>query len=412
MIAEGRAIRHGAANIDYAMGKEMAEVVKINGLPKDIEPLAMWSRMMQLQHFYGKDSHSAHPLKDTALAFEISPTSEESKGWTMADWQQFLAEWIDVFDSVTRVPDKPKVRLKPTNLKNSQYVAALHHDSKSGILHIHLLVNRVGNMGNTNDVSFIGLRAVQAANIMNERRGWKQSADIHEEHLAQINRDCDDILRAMTSFSLDTYFRELEKRGYKVKPQKDKYGQVKAYSVFMGNSKFIASKLGHSRNLTVSRIESTWAKMHCDAKSKTQAETKKSVVVPASKQKSSTNTASAEGATMQRLPQRPVGYKVIDVDGKKYEVVIPREANQVFHSELELPDGVPASEMLHLMHVAALLFAGYVDAATTIVESHGGGGGVSSGWGRDDDEDDRKWARRCAKMANWLFKPIRRQRKL
>ena len=79
MIAEGRAIRHGAANIDYAMGKEMAEVVKINSLPDNIEPLAMWSRMMQLQHYFGKDSHSAHPLKDTALAFEISQRARRAR---------------------------------------------------------------------------------------------------------------------------------------------------------------------------------------------------------------------------------------------------------------------------------------------------------------------------------------------
>ena len=411
MIAEGRAIRHGAANIDYAMGKEMAEVVKINSLPDNIEPLAMWSRMMQLQHYFGKDSHSAHPLKDTALAFEISPTSEESKDWTIDNWQRFLAEWINVFDSITSVPDKPRVKLKPTNLKNSQYVAALHRDSKSGILHIHLLANRVDNMGNTNDVSFIGLRAAHAANIMNQRRGWKQSADIHEEHLAQINRDCDEILRGMTSFSLDTYFIELEKRGYKVKPQKDEKGQVKAYSVFMGNSKFIASSLGYSRNLTVSRIENTWAKMHARAKTQTQPEVKMPAIMPVTPRKYSNSSVTEIKLNTQRIPQRPVGYKVIDVEGKKYEVVIPQEANQVFHSELELPDATTASEMLHLMNVAALLFAGYVDAATTIVESHGGGGGISSGWGRDDDENDCKWAHRCAQKANWLFKPMRRQRR-
>lgn len=412
MIAEGRAIRHGAANIDYAMGKEMAEVVKINGLPDDIEPLAMWSRMMQLQHYFGKDSHSAHPLKDTALAFEISPTSEESKGWTLTDWRRFVEEWIDIFDSITSVPDKPKVKLKPTNLKDSQYVAALHHDSKSGILHIHLLANRLDNLGNVNNVSYIGLRAVQAANIMNERRGWRQSAEIHEEYLAQINRDCDEILRRMTCFSLSTYFKELERRGYKVKQQKDKNGQVKAYSVFMGNSKFIASKLGHSRNLTVSRIESTWMKMHTKAKSQTQPEVKKPAAMPATPRKSANSIATEEKSNAQRSPQRPSGVKVIDMDGKKYEIAITRDAYQTLLSGLELPDGSPASDMLHLMHAAVLLFAGYVDAATTIVESHGGGGDIGNGWEKRDDEDERRWARRCTMMANWLFKPIHRQRRI
>ena len=136
-----------------------------------------------------------------------------------------------------------------------------------------------------------------------------------------------------------------------------------------------------------------------------------SAIMPVTPRKYSNSSTTEIKQNAQRLPQRPVGYKVIDVEGKKYEVVIPREANQVFHSELELPDDTTASEMLHLMNVAALLFAGYVDAATTIVESHGGGGGVSSGWGRDDDENDCKWAHRCAQKANWLFKPMRRQRR-
>lgn len=134
--------------------------------------------------------------------------------------------------------------------------------------------------------------------------------------------------------------------------------------------------------------------------------------MPVTPRKYSNSSITEIKPNTQRLPQRPIGYKVIDVGGKKYEVVIPQEANQVFHSELELPDDTTASEMLHLMNVAALLFAGYVDAATTIVESHGGGGGVSSGWGRDDDENDCKWAHRCAQKANWLFKPMRRQRRI
>ena len=50
-----------------------------------------------------------------------------------------------------------------------------------------------------------------------------------------------------------------------------------------------------------------------------------------------------------------------------------------------------------------LLFAEYIDAATTIAaQSGGGGGGATSGWGRDKDEDELSWAYRCAMMANLL----------
>ena len=45
---------------------------------------------------------------------------------------------------------------------------------------------------------------------------------------------------------------------------------------------------------------------------------------------------------------------------------------------------------------AILLFAEYIDAATTIAaQSGGGGGGATSGWGRDKDEDELSWAYRA-----------------
>ena len=59
---------------------------------------------------------------------------------------------------------------------------------------------------------------------------------------------------------------------------------------------------------------------------------------------------------------------------------------------------------------AILLFAEYIDAATTIAaQSGGGGGGATSGWGRDKDEDELSWAHRCAMMANRMCRPRKKQ---
>lgn len=54
----------------------------------------------------------------------------------------------------------------------------------------------------------------------------------------------------------------------------------------------------------------------------------------------------------------------------------------------------------NLFKVAALLFAGYLDAATSMAASSGGGGSPGSGWGKDKDDDERNWAVRCAKWQN------------
>ena len=65
-----------------------------------------------------------------------------------------------------------------------------------------------------------------------------------------------------------------------------------------------------------------------------------------------------------------------------------------------------------IMQCALLLFAGYVDQATTFAEGHGGGGSSSDmKWGRDNDEDDRAWARRCMMMAHKMIKPTQNNKK-
>ena len=60
-----------------------------------------------------------------------------------------------------------------------------------------------------------------------------------------------------------------------------------------------------------------------------------------------------------------------------------------------------------VMKCALMLYVGFIDQATTFAQGHGGGGGGSSmPWGRDADEDDRRWARRCAQMAQKMMRPI------
>ena len=139
MIAQGNAISHGARAIEYSMEKDKARLVKVNGLPENIEPLAMWSRMMQHQHQCMKDRYNPKPITLNALRFEISPAKEETTGWSMDDWQNLADEFITVLDGIDRRTGKSDCQLKPTNIKNSQYVVSLHTDSKSGIPHLHIV---------------------------------------------------------------------------------------------------------------------------------------------------------------------------------------------------------------------------------------------------------------------------------
>ena len=395
MIAQGEAIAHGATAIDYSMSKDKAQIVKVNDLPDNIEPLAMWSRMMQLQHYFMKDKGNRKPIERKALRFEISPTIEESKEWTMQDWLRLAEEFIAVLDSIDYRPKNKDVKLKNTNIKNSQYVVSLHFDSKSGIPHLHIVANRIDNMGNTNDAHYIGERAAHAANILNEKYGWVQSMQRREENIKQISDDCLAALKEMSHFDWNTYCRMLRNKGYDIQLKKDSIGKVCGYTIRKGNSIYKSSLLGNSRNLMPSKIEETWRKLHQSSRAEQDS--------MMTSRTESTNVSSTEKSNSSMLYH----YSIL-ADKQMYEVNIPNHIQDVFANEFATSDDLNAS---NLAKVAALLFSEYIDAATSIASSGGGGGSPGTGWGKDKDEDERSWALRCARMAKWLCKPMIRGRK-
>ena len=395
MIAQGEAIAHGATAIDYSMSKDKAQIVKVNDLPDNIEPLAMWSRMMQLQHYFMKDKGNRKPIERKALRFEISPTIEESKGWTMQDWLRLAEEFIAVLDSIDYRPKNKDVNLKNTNIKNSQYVVSLHFDSKSGIPHLHIVANRIDNMGNTNDAHYIGERAAHAANILNEKYGWVQSMQRREENIKQISDDCLAALKEMSHFDWNTYCRMLRNKGYDIQLKKDSIGKVCGYTIRKGNSIYKSSLLGNSRNFMPSKIEETWRKLHQSSRAEQDS--------MMTSRTESTNVSSTEKSNSSMLYH----YSIL-ADKQMYEVNIPNHIQDVFANEFATSDDL---NIPNLAKVAALLFAEYIDAATSIASSGGGGGSPGTGWGKDKDEDERNWALRCARMAKWLCKPMSRGRK-
>ncbi|MDO4172651.1 MAG: relaxase/mobilization nuclease domain-containing protein [Prevotellaceae bacterium] len=257
MIAQGDAIAHGAMAIEYALDKERAQLVKLNGLPDSIEPLAMWARMMQLQHQKMKDRNSPKPITLNALRFEISPAMEETAGWTMDDWQKLADDFMRTLDSIDYRPSKPSQKLRKTNVRNSQYVVSLHTDSKSGIPHLHIVANRIDNMGRTNDAHYIGERAAHAANLINEKRGWVQSMQRRSENIERIYNDCMAILKEMPCFDWGIYCRMVTEKGYHIQTKSDNQNKIRGYSIRMGNSIYKSSEIGTGRKLMPSTIEAT-----------------------------------------------------------------------------------------------------------------------------------------------------------
>ena len=328
----------------------------------------------------------------SVIRMEISPTKEESAGWTLGDWARLADEYIQVFDAIDLSKRTKRASAKSTNVRNSQYVVALHHDAKSGILHLHIDVNRVDMDGKVNDDHLIAERAMSAAHIINERRGWGQPEELYEKRKQEITASCMDVLCSLPEFSWEGYAAGLKERGYGIHIKEDDKGNVRGYSILLGNSSYKSSKLGKGRHLMPSKIEATWARLHGERKTPTtpKAETEKWT------------------ANESKQPNRPVPiirhYDISTDENHHYHVAIPEEADEIIRKECVVPEDNPFATIEDVQKTALLLFAEYLDAATGMAASGGGGGSDTGGWGKDKDEDELEWARRCARMANRLCK--------
>ena len=404
MVATARPIEHGQAMTNYATKDFRADIVKVNLLTEDLPPMGMWDEMVLHMNRF-RQKFARKPIDKTSIRIEVSPSMNESDGWTLDDWRKFTEEFVGELDQVTKTPDGKHKNLVKTNIKNSQYFAALHYDAKSGIPHLHLVVNRIDKDGNINDCHFIGERAVAAAQAINLRHGWKDPMEIRGEHLQQITSDCMDILKSLPRFEWTDYETMLTKRCYKVKLQRDKENVVRGYSIKMGNSAYKSSELGTGRRLIPSQIETTWRSLHPVQKPMAVQGQK-----PVDSKKPIADSLSKTQISSQAKPTSTSSdyQQVILIDGEEKQLSIPERVFKELDSNIEVPENSKATYG-DILKVAMLLFLNYVDAATAMSEFYGGGGDAGTGWGKDKDEDELERARRCAKMANWLCKPIVRR---
>ena len=408
MIAIAKAISHGANAIRYSVDKDKADIVKVNHLPDDITPMSMWARMLALQKLYEAKLSQHRPVKNNAIRIEVSPTAEETEGWTLDDWNRLAEEFIRESDAVDLSASTKCKRAKSTNLKGSQYVATLHRDSRSGILHLHINANRIDIMGNVNDAHDIHMRAMTAAERINQQRGWTDCKVVSQQNKDEIAEACRDALLHMSAFDWGIYMRLLEAKGYEVMLKRDSRNEVKGYTIKRGNSTYKSSEIGKGRIYMPSKIEATWARLHGIVKAKpvrTEAKpTRKTQPIIARFVQKPLVKADNEPT--------PVVMRHFDFSTDEfhhYPVDIPQDALDIIDCHIALDKENVFAKIDDIRMTALLLFANYLDAATTVAaQTGGGGGGQTSGWGRDKDEDDLKWAHRCAMMANRLCAPRRK----
>ena len=416
MIMLAKVGAYGGNAVRYAMEKEKAKVVKVNHLPEGLDATSIWYRMKHHCQLHQQDRTVGRKLERFMVSFVLSPSKEESKDFTMQDWADLQNESLEVLDSVGLLSKGFTEEVK-TNFHGSINVGALHSDSKSGTLHLHVDCCRVDLDGSTNDVHDIHKRAMMAAEIINIRHGWKQPQEIRDMRQQEIAEFCEYTLRNMERFDTDYYFKLLRMKGYEVTPKYDKQKKLVGYTIGKNASVFKVSAIG--RKFMASRLEDTWRKLHPQS---VQSRLRPAIPVNTFVAKpvrpvvpKTTTTQPRVQPTPFVLPPKPTPTNAvydIKVGDETFKVEIPDAIKDLFINEAQVSEDNDIATIKDVSRVAILLFVGYIDAATSMSESCGGGGGSapSSGWGKDNDEDERQYARRCLKMAHSMCKPKPRRR--
>ncbi len=416
MIMLAKVGAYGGNAVRYAMEKEKAKVVKVNHLPEGLDATSIWYRMKHHCQLHQQDRTVGRKLERFMVSFVLSPSKEESKDFTMQDWADLQNESLEVLDSVGLLSKGFTEEVK-TNFHGSMNVGALHSDSKSGTLHLHVDCCRVDLDGSTNDVHDIHKRAMMAAEIINMRHGWKQPQEIRDMRQQEIAEFCEYTLRNMERFDTDYYFKLLRMKGYEVTPKYDKQKKLVGYTIGKNASVFKVSAIG--RKFMASRLEDTWRKLHpqsVQSRLRPAIPVNTFVAKPVRPVVPKTTTIQPRvQPTPFVLPPKPTPTNAvydIKVGDETFKVEIPDVIKDLFINEAQVPEDNDIATIKDVSRVAMLLFVGYIDAATSMSESCGGGGGSapSSGWGKDNDEDERQYARRCLKMAHSMCKPKPRRR--
>ena len=409
MIAKARAVAHGNAYTTYSTLKKDAEFIGTLNMDCD-SVLSMhpeddaWEEFKneEIRHRnrmwkdFGNDPNYRLPKREvtnTLIALEVSPTKEESEGWNRQDWFNFGYEVLAHMDDIELTDKDGKISSKKTNLLNSKALMMLHHDAKSGIPHLHIMVSRFDTEGYTNCANLIGMKAVIAANQINREQGWVQSRDISEDHKRQIKDTCYNILRRMPSWNFNTYIKELEKEGYKTKVNESN-GKPVNYSIYWGNSRYAASSIG--QHLTCAKLEKEWENIH----------EKKELEKKAEKERMARVTSERQQASKNSTPSKPMlTTECKDKDNNISKVVLPKHIFETIKENIELPDpqdyeneenGIPKIvELDEAIKIAVGIFFELLLANQVVPASGGGGGGPTGGW-RDKDDDEWK---RLAKLA-------------
>jgi len=181
----------------------------------------------------------------------------------MEQWGLFLDDCVMIADSLI-------YKGRHLMLANSQFLTAVHFDS--GKYHVHFVGNRITEDNQVMDTHQYKRHAKAIANAIAEKYGWSKAEDRGNLRKERIHTDALNVLKRMSAWNIDDYFRGMRNLGWKVEPRYDSNGVCRGYSIgedlytkdgtYSSTVMYKASELGYGRDLTTSRLLFTWQKQH------------------------------------------------------------------------------------------------------------------------------------------------------
>lgn len=405
MIAKAKSISHGIRAVLYVSGesrnkKHPEKITRIcdNFMPQGMDASGIWTEM--------KFATMNRPdIKNNVIRLEISPAMEHTEDFTVKDWQQLWNDFAVAFDKQEILNEDGEVVSVPTNISGSKSSVWLHLESDSGIPHLHAVVCRVDENGHINNDHAIHIRAHRAAEQIALQRGWITAKHIHENRIPQVSEDCMEALRELDEWSWKGYAEKLAAKGYELYLRKDEEKVIRGYVLHKGSSRFKGSELGKGRNLTASRIERTWEKLH-PGQAKQECPTPKQPVISESTPPVIKEPIPQPQSEVERnspvyedyaewQPNRL--HTVFEHDGKTYDRYLPEKVLDYLNDEFDF------REVANWQDLQNLAIAFFTLVASPYGEISGGGGGGSQSdvkWGRDPEENEMEFMRRCAREAS------------
>ena len=421
MIGKAEAISHGHSDINYITGESRTKENKRDKITHimnqfmsdDLDAQGIWqSFQIDLTDRHAK-------MRNTVIRMELSPAKEHTKNFKIKDWIQLWLDFWDEFDKQVFINEaKNEVISKRTNLAGSKATIWLHEDAYSDVPHLHGAICRIDTDGNTNNDHFIHRRAMYAAEEVALKRGWMTARQVRQKRIANLNEECNEILKNMKQWNWNTFEAELNKLGYSVYAAKRHAdGMPYGYSIRFGRISYKASEIGEGRHFMTSKIEDTWKKLHLAPKEEHKpterqmqpfgecvpfADTKPGVKPTVNPEVDVVKPVIPKVNAYSQYRDNSIHYDLPnDADGTS-RVFIPQRVSQFFKDEFDYREIENCDDCIKM---AATLFVAWMNDWQV---SSGGGGGDNSGWRDKDDEMER--ARQAARVVPRFIKPKKRSK--